>query len=67
MKHSSDHATSLVRKVKESEQEFARTKNIRDLTNVVKYDAEAKKVTKSLKAEPEKRRGIPIGQRWDTK
>jgi hypothetical protein len=67
MKHSADHATNLVRKVKETEQEFARTKNIRDLTNVIKYDAEVKRVIKSLKVEPEKRRGIPIGQRWDIK
>ena len=65
MKHSADHATNLVRKVKEAEQTFARTKNVRDLTNVIKYDAKAKKVIKSLKAEPEKRQGIPIGQRWD--
>ena len=65
MKHTADHATNLVRKVKESEQEFARTKNVRDLTNIVKHDAEAKKVIKNLKSEPEKRRGIPIGQRWD--
>jgi hypothetical protein len=67
MQRASDHAASLVRKVKTAEQDFARTKNVRDLTNVVRYDAAAKSAIKQMKVEPEKRQGIPIGQRWDKK
>jgi hypothetical protein len=65
MRQSSDRAPLLARKVHTAEQEFARTKNIRDLTDVVKYAAQSKNLIKSLKVEPEKKKGIPIGQRWN--
>ena len=64
MRQLSDRAPLLAKKVHEAEQEFARTKNVRDLTEVVRYSAESKQVIKNLKTEPEKKKGIPIGQRW---
>ena len=62
---STDRAPLLVRKIHAAEQEFARTKNVRDLTEIIRHSAKAKKLIRGLKVGPEKRQGIPIGQRWE--
>jgi len=65
MHRAADRAPLLVRKVHDAEREFARTKNVRDLTGVIRYSAEAKKIIGNMKAATPERKGIPIGQRWN--
>jgi hypothetical protein len=65
VRQQSDRAPLLVRKVHMAEQEFARTKSVRDLTEVINYSAEAKQIIRKLKVQPEKKKGCPIGQRWE--
>jgi hypothetical protein len=64
MRRAADHAMLMLHRAV-SERDYARTKNLRDLTEVVQNDKEAKKVIKNLRVEAPVRKGIPIGQRWD--
>lgn len=64
MHRASDRATYLVRKLHDTEREFAKTKRVTDLTEVIKLSKETKGFIKTMRVEPE-RQGIPIGQRWN--
>ena len=63
MRRATDHAKLIAQKAR-IENQYARTKDVRDLTDVIRLDTESKKAVKSMKAPVAERKGIPIGQRW---
>lgn len=66
MKRASDHAMLLVHRARQAERRYAQSKNVRDLTEVIKFDKIAKDAVNSprMPVETMERKGIPIGQRW---
>ena len=64
MRRAADHAMLMATKARQAEKQYARTKSVRDLTDVIKMDATTKKMVKVLTIPTEKRAGCPIGQRW---
>jgi hypothetical protein len=62
MKRASDHSMLLARRAN-AERSYARSKDIRDLTEVMR-SSEAVKNNLSAPAPEQQRIGAPIGQRW---
>jgi len=62
MKRASDHSMLLARRAN-AERGYARSKDIRDLTEVMR-STDAVKSNLSAPAPEQQRVGAPIGQRW---
>lgn len=58
-----DHAMMLARRARDAENRYARTKKHVDLTEVISFSAAARNTT--AEAQPETRKGVPLGQKWD--
>ena len=58
-----DHAMMLARRARDAENRYARTKKHVDLTEVISFSAAARNTT--AEAQPEERKGVPLGQKWD--
>jgi len=59
-----DHAMMLARRARDAENRYARTKKHVDLTEVISFSAAARNST-TAEAQPEERKGVPLGQKWD--
>jgi len=60
-----DHMAMLIKKARQAETTYSRTKTATDLTDVIRTAARVKEVVQEEPEKEQHKAGVPLGQRWD--